>query len=179
MAITDELRREAQGDFRYLYTSGQEKHLLAIADRIDAEHAEAQRRWMAEVDALREERDEYLESTKLWEAKCKTMVELPRDADGEPIHVGDKVTCGASVWEVTGFRFTDGFWGICCTIFFDQGGSGTNVYPTSELHHYRASTVEDVLTEFGIDWEHEDNCEDRAALLAEYAAKLRLAGEGE
>lgn len=35
-------------------------------------------------------------------------------------------------------------------------------------------TVEDVLREFGIDWEHESDCEDRAALLAEYAAKLRL-----
>lgn len=35
-------------------------------------------------------------------------------------------------------------------------------------------TVEDVLTKFGIDWEYEDNCEDRAALLAEYAAKLQL-----
>ena len=38
-------------------------------------------------------------------------------------------------------------------------------------------TVEDVLTEFGIDWEHESDCEDRAALLKEYAAKLRLVEE--
>lgn len=30
-----------------------------------------------------------------------------------------------------------------------------------------------------IDAEHESDCEDRAALLAEYAAKLRLAGEDE
>ena len=39
-------------------------------------------------------------------------------------------------------------------------------------------TVEDVLTEFGIDWEHESDCEDRAALLKEYAKRLTLA-EGE
>lgn len=45
--------------------------------------------------------------------------------------------------------------------------------------HYHAPTVEDVLTKFGIDWEYESNCEDRAALLKEYAAKLRLAGDTE
>ena len=42
------------------------------------------------------------------------------------------------------------------------------------ISHAHLFTVEDVLTEFGIDWEHESDCEDRAALLKEYAAKLQL-----
>lgn len=41
MSITDELRREAQGRLRYVYTSEHAKYLLRIADRIDAEHERA------------------------------------------------------------------------------------------------------------------------------------------
>lgn len=190
MAITDELREYARAfdhvwfksDGTAIFTTGippidadrGDKHMLRIADRIDAEHE----RGMDDAWDNGYEAD-YL-GIENWLIEHQQVmehhgyIELPKDADGEYIHIGDKVTCGASVWEVTGFRFAGGFWGICCTIFNGQGGSGTNVYPPSELHHYRASTVEEVLTEFGIDWEHEDNCEDRAALLKEYAAKLQL-----
>lgn len=71
MAITDELREYARAfdhvwfksDGTAIFTTGippidadrGDKHMLRIADRIDAEHAEAQRRWMAELDAAREQ----------------------------------------------------------------------------------------------------------------------------
>lgn len=118
---------------------------------------------------------------------------LPEDADGVPIHVGDKVTCARSVWEVTGLRLTGAAWGVCCTIFNDHGGSGTNVYPPCDLRHHREPTVEDVLREFVERLDEigsEDDCageaeqecracirRDIAAAYAEYAAKLRLAGD--
>lgn len=38
MSITDELRKEARGFGRYVYTAPQADCLAAIADRIDAEH---------------------------------------------------------------------------------------------------------------------------------------------
>lgn len=50
----------------------------------------------------------------------------------------------------------------------------TQLRKYNERKRHHAPTVEDVLTEFGIDWEHESDCEDRAALLKEYAAKLQL-----
>lgn len=79
MEITDELRAYARHlhnvwyDSRsnvYTYTTMDnapsldavrlDEHVLAIADRIDAEHAKAQRRWMAELDAARD-RDGWVE----------------------------------------------------------------------------------------------------------------------
>lgn len=112
-----------------------------------------------------------------WDYWESTHIELPKDANGEPIHIGDKVTCGRSVWEVTGFRLTGGFWGICCTIFNDQGGIGTNVYPPSDLHHYHTPTVEDVLREFAdeVYADTENEIRDRDFLCAKYAKRLKLA----
>lgn len=167
MSITDELREYTEKQIKWLdMTKVHYRNLFAIADRIDAEHE-------SKVGCTADEWD-------YWES---THVELPKDADGEYIHIGDKVTCAASVWEVTGLRFTGGFWGICCTIFNDKGGSGTNVYPPSDLHHYHAPTVEDVLCDFARLYDNiggrENEDELWETLLAEYAAKLRLAGDAE
>ena len=161
MAITDELRGfiEVEAPCYEVAT------LLAIANSIDEQHER-------EVADTRND--------TLFRANEKDMgelgwIRLPKDADGEYIHIGDKVTCGASVWEVTGFRFAGGFWGICCTISNDQGGSGTNVYPPSELHHYRALTVEDVLREFMDEFNRDDTELCDGEIIERFAAKLRLA----
>lgn len=100
-------------------------------------------------------------------------VKLPVDADGVPIHIGDKVYHKS---------FPRGKHRVVCGIgensFYYQSGAGFNwFFHADEVSHHHAPTVEDVLTEFGIDWEHEDNCEDRAALLKEYAKRLTLAGD--
>ena len=82
-------------------------------------------------------------------------VKLPKDADGKPLHIGDKVTCdfghnetitvlglgvpnGRSVYEDKGvFAFKDGEY---CW------------FSASFLHHVEHPTVEDMLREFTHDW---------------------------
>jgi len=166
MSITDELREWAKTLIHwwydpvkdeYTYTTGTmppsidairlDSNIIAIADRIDAEH-EAML-----VDARKTVYQGY--------------IELPKDADNMPWSVGDRDEDGNVVIEP---RRTSSGWFV---VTDDMGP-----YRPERKRHYHAPTVEDVLTEFGIDWEHESDCEDRAALLKEYASKLRLA-EGE
>ena len=147
MSITYELR-EYFGKSKGMFTD----YVLAIADRIDVEHER-------QLGVLYRDM-----SDAEW-------VRLPKDADGEPIHIGDELTDDAE------FK-SEGV--VECLMLDESGwfvgfGKGWTVPSIHEWHHYHAPTVEDVLTEFGIDWEHESDCEDRAALLKEYAAKLRLA----
>lgn len=96
---------------------------------------------------------------------------LPVDADGEPIHIGDvmeNIVCPSVHREVSGV-------GVECFYGWDDGNGRYSQFSANCYRHHHEPTVEDVLTKFGIDWEYETNSEDRAALLAEYAAKLRLA----
>ena len=164
MSITDELREWMKGSTLSSWTA---EHLLAIADRIDAEHdsacAEAYGNGVMSVPIALDE---------------SAWVDLPKDADGEVWHVGD-----LAVGEVNPnnpkavermlWYGPDSGW---------QLETDTIIFPCPErVRHHQTPTIEDVLTEFGIDWEHESDCEDRAALLKEYAAKLRemLAGDAE
>jgi len=99
---------------------------------------------------------------------------LPLDADGVPIHVGDDMQ---SVIEPashgTVYRMElrrDGWW-----IYF----SSVDTRPTKCRHHHEP-TVEDVLREMADRcYADEDEPRDRDAIVAEYAAKLRLAGDAE
>jgi hypothetical protein len=166
MSITDELRTEARGFGKYIYKSEQAHRLLAIADRIDAEHesacAEAYGNGVMSVPIALDE---------------SAWVELPKDADGECIHVGDVMEeRSGHTFEVASLM---AFGGSDNWIVLSDARNFSSFREPHDLRHYHAPTIEDVLTEFGIDWEHESDCEDRAALLKEYAAKLRLAGDGE
>jgi hypothetical protein len=148
------------------YCMGRDK-FTDLCDAIDAVHANLER----ENESLRRELDRVLgeqEDRDGW-------VELPKDADGEVWHVGDFVVGeinprNPKAIERMIWYGPDSGW---------QLETNTIIYPCPDRpRHHHAPTVEDVLTEFGIDWDHESDCEDRAALLNEYAAKLRLA-EGE
>ena len=106
------------------------------------------------------------------------MVELPRDRDGVPIHVGDVLTDGEYTFRVDELAaFGDGSWSI-------RNEDG-NAWAACDVTHHHAPTVEDVLREFTDEvWNR--CCEGATAsdsgideLVAEYAAKLRLAGEDE
>lgn len=104
------------------------------------------------------------------DAAVDGMIELPKDADGEYIHVGDVMEWpDGETFDVIGIG--DG------VLFYTESECGGPAEWTgaSNKRHHHAPTVEDVLREFGIDWEHESDCEDRAALLKFYAAKLKLA----
>lgn len=143
MSITDELRREAQGQIRYVYTTEHTKHLLEIADRIDAELAER-------------------------------YVELPKDADGEYIHEHNKVDWRdhAGTWHKNALVVA-----VCSDGCYVMDGMVFHVH-ASDIRHAKQPTVEDVLRDFGkawVEWEDGSPCDP----IAQYAAKLRLAGGDE
>lgn len=150
MGITDELRAYAGNFYLFRYKDVREK-LDAIADRIDAEYQKAIR----ELNNL-----------------ADTSVLLPVDADGVPIHIGDVMDKG----RVTCIRDCGKGWEVILDSLY--------TFDTPTLHH-RAPTVEDVLREFTDEvWNR--CCEGATAsdsgideLVAEYAAKLRLANDGE
>lgn len=153
MSITDELREWAK---EHLSRSS----ILAIADRIDAEHERTVGFCKRLEDAAAKREDVEIFGVE--------YTALPLDADGEYIHVGDVLTDGEYTFRVDELAaFGDGSWSI-------RNEDG-NAWAACDVTHHHAPTVEDVLTEFGIDWEHESDCEDRAALLKEYAKRLVLA----
>lgn len=178
MSITDELREYVNQTpvpkSRVLMEA--RERFNAIADRIDAEHQKAcDDAWDNGYEA------DYLGIEKWLTEHPQVMehhgwIRLPKDADGEYIHVGDVLTDDAefrSEGEVVRLMLEGEDW----FVGFDRRAGWTEP-SIHEWHHHHAPTVEEVLTEFGIDWEHESDCEDRAALLKEYASKLRLV-EGE
>lgn len=129
MSITDELRKEARGFGRYVYTAPQADCLTAIADRIDRE-----------------------------------LVELPKDAHGEYIRVGDTLDGYGKTIEVVEMRYGRGGW-----VLISRDGSG--YADTFAFAHHHEPTVEDVLREFayGLGVPVADS------YVAAAATKLRLA----
>ena len=192
MSITDELRQvaakteEANGRCGKLYRGDLDR----IADRIDAEHQKALDEWKAEhgqmwLKGYSECHAELPEGNETLASDLERCgwIRLPVDADGVPIHVGDMMCNthkdGFMAKRVTGLCVhSSGRW----TVEVDE--AKLRWHDADKLHHYTPPTVEDVLREFasdiadvlgGDDFRLEDNDE----LFAEYAAKLRLAGEGE
>ena len=115
---------------------------------------------------------EILEIADAIEREVADMVPLPVDADGVPIHVGDVVVnddCKVPYRIGSMKVYDDGTW--------DVGECGMVPHL---CHHYHAPTVEDVLTEFTAKLiERNELTNGGAQTIAEYAAKLRLAGEDE
>ena len=150
MSITDELRKEVQGFSLYVYAAPQAERLLAIADRIDAEH-ERELRGTGE-DIVRDVRHEW--------------IRLPVDADGVPWHIGDRTESGQTIQAMGlnkhGWHFV---------------GTVNDIDPS--IHrHYHEPTVEDVLREFALACEDAGNAGPEVArIAAEYAKRLTLAGK--
>ena len=171
MAITDELREW----IRSLYTPNSAELKvkgMAIADRIEDAHRSAVN--AAYDDGMDECRMDVAEG----------MVELPLDADGVPIHVGDVVTMdlawGGKSKPLVADRMelSRGKDGELWCIALDTDDACWN--QPSLMHHYHPPTVEDVLREFAdkLD-EMKGYPPDEDGVVSEYAAKLRLAGEDE
>lgn len=174
--ITDELRERIEAVRR---VSGLDfKRLTAIADRIDAAHEDAvQHEHMTAYDAGYDEgyasADDWLADNED-EMSKHGWVKLPVDADGEPIHVGDKLQDG---WHEPNRGEVE--W-----LILDRHGwwlrfkSGCERFYAHEFHewrhHHKQPTVEDVLCEL-LDKVDDDRA-GQAEIIAEYAAKLRLAG---
>ena len=173
MSITDELRKYAEK--LEMAASRKSEHgfspaamkLTAIADRIDAEHEMATSEFWAKINAVPATDENMAEHG--W-------VRLPVDADGEVWHVGD-----FAVGEVNPrnpkaiermiWYGPDSGW---------QLETDTIIYPCPDRpRHHHAPTVEDVLREFFSRYVTTKPKEEDDAIIAEYAAKLQLAGDAE
>lgn len=196
MSITDELREFAPHlDLGKVALAGWKEGLLAIADRIDAEHQKAEDEWKAKdgqmwLKGYSECHAELLEGNETLASDLEGCgwIRLPKDADGEYIHIGDVMESkgsdflfGEASFEVRSMRCDECGWEV-----YDRLGDR---YAPSLLRHYHEPTVEDVLREMhaeldevtalyvgeAIDSDERDR--DEARIFAEYAAKLRLAGD--
>ena len=181
MESIDRLRDWLKG--RLLLGNGWNE-LNEIADAIERE-AKADR-----VDAYTKGYDEGFASADDWAAQHEDAmaehgwVRLPLDAEGVPIHVGDVMEWpDSSTAEVVGVG--DG------TFFYVEDGEDAAEWSCAgDKIHHRAPTVEDVLREVVTlchnTWKegsafHFYDVDDvmESGNIAEYAAKLRLAGDGE
>ena len=166
MSITDELRKEARGFGLYVYAAPQAERLTAIADRIDAEHesacAEAYGNGVMSVPIALDE---------------SAWVELPKDADGEYIHVGDVMEWVDPDGEATVTCTVDAV-GVGCFFAWDNANTRFAQKCANAYRHHHAPTVEDVLWELLDEIENFHSLEEARDTIAEYASKLRLV-EGE
>ena len=104
-------------------------------------------------------------------------MELPVDADGVPIHVGDEMDCGEhfGVQEAEGFIHGAVAFTVC-----DPQPARICTCPAHMTRHYHKPTVEDVLRDFAIACEDAGNAGDTVnRLISEYAEKLQLKEESE
>ena len=175
MSITDELREFIDGLMTMPITRSK---LIAIADRIDAEHEAKVSYWQGA--SYKDGYDEGFASADDWLGQHEDAmaehgwVKLPVDADGECIHAGDVLDGYGKTIEVVELRHGRSGW-----LLISSDGNGYD--DTFAFTHHHKPTVEDVLTEFanrvcnsGHQWGL-----DADDTIAEYAAKLRLAGDAE
>lgn len=95
-------------------------------------------------------------------------VELPKDADGEHIHIGDKLMGkyleGNPIVECTRLTFADDW-----TVGHCRGAGTPNLFV-----HLKPPTVEDVLRDFAYCCEEGATEQSIDEIIAEFAAKLQL-----
>jgi len=177
MSITDELRKWGRAT---LADTSLMVRMEAIADRIDAEHDKA----LNSVDDAYDSGynvgyDEGFASADDWLAQHEDAmaehgwIRLPKDADGEYIRIGDEVeTTNFGTVEVEGFVHR-------AVAFYNYSEQPAYLCttPANLCRHHHAPTVDDVLTEFAAKLiERGELTNGAAQTIAEYAAKLRLAG---
>lgn len=190
--ITDELREYATDAF--CVVDPEHIKLCIIADRIDVAYEEALREAYArgcedgmgeanakdaQAECLRGKDDGYDEgyaSADDWCAQHEGAMNehgwyRAVDADEQVIHADDELFWeDESVGHVTAIGVGKRA-GYVWTL--PEGDMVSISHMACAMHHRHTPTVEDVLHEFICD--HEEGVRDEADLIAEYAAKLRLA----
>lgn len=96
--------------------------------------------WLLDVDDAEEDECEDMMEC----AEAHGMVGLPRDADGEPIHIGDLVCIEDDAFYVDELRLLDGGDDGC--VWKVVNGAGTLI-PSEALHHVAEDTPEGILLE--------------------------------
>lgn len=164
MSITDELRKWASVEVPYKYGH----QLNAIADRIDAEHERVCYDYQREFEDWK-----FVHDTE--------FVELPKDMDGEPIHIGDVIVTTEWHKEVVEGILPE-------RVLVLRDGEWFTIRADWCKRH--APTVKDVLRgvvelchntwKEGSAFEFYD-VDDvmKSGNIADFAAKLRLAGDAE
>lgn len=181
--ITTELRDRAERYCNFKddnIVKFREEEFDCLCDNIDAIHAGLEHdveMWRDRAEDMRMERDEYLDSVHLWEFKCGSMVELPRDADGVPIHIGDVMDFTKNVRGLTvlGIGIVDAN-ERSLGVFVRDGND--YVWYNAEFLHHHTQTVEDVLRQViacANNGQHVHGALATEDIIAEYAAKLKLA----
>lgn len=161
MRITDELREWWVHKFPVM-DSELHQDFMAIAGRIDAEHERAAVGCI-HYDPERHYCAVHGDTENGW-------VRLPVDADGEYIRIGDVME-----WCDNGETLT--VEGIGNDVLFYIDGENAEWTAARNKRHHHEPTVEDVLDEFFGKANLPDGTQTRAEIIAEFAAKLRLAGE--
>lgn len=154
--ITHELRNFANSGMSAMECATYSDKLIAIADRIQLEH-----------ERLMVERADRYSELRAKMNNC--YIELPKDADDVPWHVGD---CDEDGNEVIELRRTSSGWFVVT--------DDMEPYRPERKRHHHVPTVEDVLREFAdlVRKERVELATIGEDAIAEYASKLRLA-EGE
>lgn len=187
MSITDELREWLNeygceyGSEKFIAGSfgsiGQDR-LLAIADRIDAEHQKAEDEWKAKdgqtwLRGYAEFRAELMEGNETLASDLERCgwIRLPLDAEGEPLRVGDEIEYPNGARDTVRFATISPIgWAVN-----DRG------WVPEVMRHHHPPTVKYVLEGFARAYDdiggRPDEDELWEKLLAEYAQKLRLAEE--
>ena len=188
MSITDELRTSGI----YLPASNRryfnEDELTVIADRIDAEHEAKVSYWQGA--SYKDGYDEGFASADDWLAQHEDAmaehgwVKLPVSEDGDVLHIGElvdeKLPFGgyAAPAPIDTMELSRGASGYGWMVKLDAENRA--LVSPKLLRHHHEPTVEDVLREFTcllIGKREFDG--DVAEAIAEFAAKLRLAGDAE
>jgi len=122
------------------------------------------------LDAWHREFDRLLEDIQA--EVDERYMELPTDADGVPIRVGDKLKSkyGPKPFIVESMEF-----GSSWTVWDSENGATR--WP-NECRHVKPRTVEDVLTDALVEYDETDRLTP-GEIVAKYAAELRMAGDGE
>ena len=177
MSITDELREWAQKAPTYAFM----QKLPTLADRIDDQ-----------FDRICQQQENVLQATI--DMIGEGYVELPKDAKGEYIHIGDMmhVSYQKAPKEVAGFGVLEGepfvVWydvGLIKgtkALTLKEGGGGWDYIGHVNARHVKQPTVEDILEELSDaldDAKIPGGSEKRtySEIIAEYAAKLQLKEE--
>ena len=152
------------------YVDEIEREVKALVDERDL----LKRQWEAGVDFDQrlEACADNREDVTLWGVD---YTPLPVDADGVPIHVGERVQLiGNDPSTVSHMSLAGDGWRVHVKYDGDLGtGSGE---PSRIRHHHHAPTVEDVLREFGKRWDDPAHYA-KGELVETFAEKLRLAGD--
>ena len=187
--ITGELRKWAEGDTLRAGMSLRtaRDQVLAIADRIDAEHEAKVSYWQS--SSYKDGYDEGFASADDWLGQHEDAmaehgwIRLPLDANGEVVRIGDVMVmashpfgCEDKPLVVDRMELSRGMHGEVWCLALDTDRSCWT--QAAVLRHYHKPTVEDVLREFAQRWDDPTHYA-KGELVEQYAAKLRLAGDAE